>query len=197
MYSDNTAITTIPFQAGADLELVTTGGFSPHLLLGISFFDGEAEAAAGAFLNLPTVTVTVAAVSDVNSKCESASNSSTTDKVLDDVFDALTHVNASVDVAMGLLAELEVFPDAKILREGYTTGITLVSTDFPLPTSCISFDRDAKSFVSPTVSSTASPSSKNGAGGKGGSSSGAINRPNRFMVTCAFLALIAASFGLL
>ena len=127
--------------------------------MGISVFDGSGTAGAGAFLNLPTITATVAQVANVNSRCEPeavpSNNGTGADGALDDFFSSLTHLTSDVELAVGVVAEekVEVGTFGDIAgRQPYT----ILSTDFSLPTACLSFDAAAKTFGSPTASSTAS-----------------------------------------
>lgn len=176
--SDQTKITSLPFQASANLELITVGGFNPQLLLGISFFDEDVAVGAGVFLNLPTVSTTFGTVSHVNSRCENSTHSTTANKVLDAVFDTLTHVDASVDFGIGLFAQAVVNPNAKAsqYKLQVASTATLLHTAFALPTRCISFDSHAKTFGPATTSTTGDAAPTKSAGGKSGSSS-AANRP--------------------
>ncbi len=153
-YSDNTSITAIPFQAeSAGIALTTTGGFQPQLLAGISFFNGKASMGAGLFLDLPKLTATFSTLSHVNANCETANTSSSIEnKALDIIYDTLTHIDASVDLGVGVIAEAEVdFGDYSFKdKDPYT----VLSTDYALPTACISFDVGKKTFGVPSATSS-------------------------------------------
>lgn len=126
-----------------------TAGFKPELLLGISIIGSAATAGFGVFFDLPSVSATVAEVAHVDSKCESASATTTTKGALPDLFDSLTHITGSVDVGFGILAQAD-------LVIGFHENVTfpLLSTSFPLPTACIRFDKKASTFGPASATST-------------------------------------------
>ena len=148
----------MPFQAGIpDVSLTVQGGFVPELLLGVSFVGGKGSAGAGVFLNTPVITTTFSTVSHVDDKCENVTNSATANKIMNGIFDTLTHIDSSVEVALGVVAEAEVDIGGYSFKEN--DPITIVSKSFPLPTECISFDSNAKTYGPPTGTSGSSGSS--------------------------------------
>ena len=152
----------MPFQAEIpDVSLTVQGGFVPELLLGVSFVGGKGSAGAGVFLNTPVITTTFSTVSHVDNKCENVNNSATANKTLNGIFDALTHIDSSVEVALGVVAEAEVDIGDYSFKEN--DPITIVSKSYPLPTECISFDSNAKTYGPPTGTSGSSKSTKSSA----------------------------------
>ncbi|KAL9066955.1 MAG: hypothetical protein Q9161_007199 [Pseudevernia consocians] len=174
-FSD-TNVTALPFQATLpNLALNAVGGFKPQLLLGISFFSGKGTAGAGIFLDAPVLTSTISTVSHVDSKCENVTNSAVANGIIDDVFDTLTHIDASVNVGLGLVAQAELDVGEYSFKDN--APYNLAETSFALPTACMSFDAGAKSYgpASATSSATGSATATQGhSGGKSGAA-GVVN----------------------
>ena len=179
--------------------------------MGISVFDGDGTAGAGAFLSLPSVTATVAQVANVNSKCEpkavSSNNNNDTsalDGALDHIFDSLTHLTSDVDLAVGAVGEFSI--KAGTIPFGGAVSHTFWSTGFPLPTACFSFDAAAKTFGSPTSTMSVTSTAKASTGAAGGDSSsaaslgrenplgGLLGRWGRFETTLAILICVSLGF---
>ena len=122
-----------------------------------------ARAGTGVFLDLPKLTTTFSTLSHVNAACETANTSSSTaNKALDFVYDTLTHIDASVDIGLGVTAQAEVdFGDYSFVDNA---PYTVLSKGFALPTACISFDVAKKAFGVPSATTT-----------KGGTAGGAPN----------------------
>ncbi|KAL8794368.1 MAG: hypothetical protein Q9195_003066 [Heterodermia aff. obscurata] len=197
----DTTITALPFQAAVnDIALTLSAAFTPELLMGISVFDGAGTVGAGAFLDLPKISATVAQVANVNSKCEPeavpANNDTGLGGALDDFFNSLTHLTSEVELAVGVVAEEEVHAGV-LFTQVAVTSYTAFSTDFPLPTACFSFDAAAKTFGSPTTSNSASGTpgasaipggTKSAASlGKDNALGGVVGKWGRFETTFAIL----------
>ncbi len=140
-------MTALPFQASTpSVELTLSASFSPRLLLGISFFSGSATAGAGFFLNTPSISTTLSTVTHVDSQCENVSNSSSA--ASERTFDALTHIDSSVEVALGVIAQAEVdFEGSGRLKD--EAEYTVLGKTFDLPTACVGFDAAAKTYGAP------------------------------------------------
>lgn len=151
------------------VALTIYAAFSPQLLLGISLLEDTAKAGAGVFFTLPRVSATVSQVTQVNSKCEPADNSTGKD-LLDGFFDGLTHIEPKVELGFGLVAEASL--DVDIIRAGAENIYTVANTSFPLPTACYSFDTDEKTFAPATANPTTTGS---GSGPTGAASSQMLN----------------------
>ena len=123
---------------------------------------------AGLFLDLPKVTATFSTLSHINANCETANTTSSIEnKALDIIYDTLTHIDASVELGLGVIAEAEVdFGDYSFKdKDPYM----LLSTDFSLPTACVSFDVGKKTYGVPGATSSSSGGAVSGktGGGKG------------------------------
>ncbi|KAI4194677.1 MAG: hypothetical protein LQ350_007640 [Teloschistes chrysophthalmus] len=166
----------LPFSASVDnIALTLSASFRPRLLLGISLLGPTADAGAGVFLNLPTISTTISQVAHVNQKCEpvpisSGSNndsaSALVNGVLEDIFGSLTHVEDSIELGFGVFADFNVkaFKGAAV-----DDVVTVFNTSFPGPTACLSFDGKKKTLGPVKV---AAATTKGGKGGKGASATG-------------------------
>lgn len=179
---EQASIKAIPFQApSANVALTVKAGFIPQLLLGVSFFDGDATAGGGLFLDLPSLTSTFSAVSHVNHKCENITNNPTANNIINDVFDALTHIDAEVEIGLGAIAKADGKVGAYQVNDVASTGI--LTTQYTLPTGCLSFDGRGKTYApaTPTSSGASGASGASGTGANGGpgskNSASAIGNP--------------------
>lgn len=105
-------------------------------------------------------------LSHVSDKCEPVVDGSGDDSltsVLDDVFDSLTLIAPSVDVNMGVLANMEV--DVADFSERVGVQAVLASTSYPLPTACLKYDAKSHTYGTPsrTPSATVTSGSTKGA----------------------------------
>lgn len=179
---EEASIKAIPFQApSANVALTVKAGFIPQLLLGVAFFDGDATASGGIFLDLPSLTSTFSAVSHVNHKCENITNNPTANNVITDVFDALTHIDAEVEIGLGVIAKANGKVGAYQVNDIASTVI--LTTQYALPTGCLSFDGHRKTYApaTPTSSGASGASGASGTGVNGGpgpkSSASGIGKP--------------------
>lgn len=114
-------------------------------MLGVSVFGGRGSAGIGVALHLPTVNTAVSQVTNVDSKCEPLKNSSASNGIIEDLFGSLTNLVPEVVFDLGLFVEAEgAFPDI-----GGT--YTVLNKTLSLPTACLSFDKNEKSFVAATA----------------------------------------------
>ena len=194
-------MTALPFQAATpNLALTAIGGFKPQLLLGISFFEGKGTAGAGVFLDSPILTSTLSTVSHVTSSCENVTNNAVANGIINNIFDTLTHVEASVDVGLGLTAEAEV--KVANIAYGDSEPYSLLQTSYALPTACMSFDAGAKSYVAATAAAARASSTDGHKGGKSVAASvinpfGAPGAGLRGMVIVSGLMVVGSVFFLL
>ncbi|KAL9021479.1 MAG: hypothetical protein Q9185_001376 [Variospora sp. 1 TL-2023] len=200
--SQGSQITALPFTAGIDnIALTVSASFRPELLLGISVLTGTLG--AGIFLDLPTLSATIAQVADVNSRCEPLPDtnpinstfppSNTTDIVngfLDDVYSSLTHIKPAVEFGIGVLAQGEV------AMLGGEVAATLFTTGLPLPTACLGFDREAGTLGAVMATSTAAAEEEDGRGTTVGGTSAAEKgfRVGRMEVAGGFLFAVGVCF---
>ena len=112
----------------------------------------------------------------MSSKCENVTSNAAANGIIDDIFDTLTHVDASVNVGLGLTAEAEV--DIGGISFEDAAPYSLLETSYALPTACMSFDAGAKSYVAATAtpSSTSTSTTKAHDGAKSGAA-GAVVSP--------------------
>ncbi|KAF7588728.1 hypothetical protein BBP40_005289 [Aspergillus hancockii] len=164
----DTEFHALPFESTSALaSLIFSITFTPQILLGIRTAKGMVSGGIGAFVNLPKVSINATQLSHVNEKCEPVAdernNEGTLTSSLDNTFDGLTHIYPSVDVNMGVLANLQV--DVAHFSERAAVQAVLASTSYPLPTACLKFDSDRHTYGVPskTPSATATSGSNKGA----------------------------------
>lgn len=133
-------------------------GLRSELLLAVDILDGDGSVDAGAFLDLPTLSVNISLLTGVNAECDPVSDSSTLDGFLSHVFPNLTNIVpiAGLDVGLEVQAQLNV--DEVDIHESIGTQATLAGTQWTLSTVCLSWDSEKTAFASPTVTSTTSTS---------------------------------------
>ena len=152
-----TRISALPFQAEVDsVNLTIAAAFTPELLLTIGILDNAISANAGAFLDLPKLEATVAQVNHVNETCDPVSPA---ENIKDYIFDSLTNIVPSIEVDVGVLAEMdEKFSGNKENGVTYTAW----NNTWTLPTACYSFDSAQKAYVTPTQTTapTTTPTAK-------------------------------------
>ena len=155
----DTKFTPIPFQSEMNsLNLTVSAAFNPQILLTVSVLDHDDEIAAGAFLDLPKLSATVAQVKDVDEKCNPA-NKSSGGSIKAFFDDSLTNIVPKVEFGVGVLAEGSI--DLPGLEKEFEAATTLLSTEYPLPTACISYDGKAKTYA---AAATAKETKKESAG---------------------------------
>ncbi|KAM3150690.1 hypothetical protein ABEW05_008991 [Botrytis cinerea] len=169
-FSDS-SITALPLTAtDSSISLTLSLALHSQILLGVNILSGDGSIAAGAFLDLPALSVTISELTSVDENCNPAQSSSSSVKDLD-YFSSLTNIVPQADIAIGLQAGIQLtVPDLHFVENVGTTA-TLAGTSMLLPTQCMSFDGGKKEFVTPgaTGSSSSSSSSSTGTGTAGGS----------------------------
>lgn len=169
-FSDS-SITALPLTAtDSSISLTLSLALHSQILLGVNILSGDGSIAAGAFLDLPALSVTISELTSVDENCNPAQSSSSSAKDLD-YFSSLTNIVPQADIAIGLQAGIQLtVPDLHFVENVGTTA-TLAGTSMLLPTQCMSFDGGKKEFVTPgaTGSSSSSSSSSTGTGTAGGS----------------------------
>lgn len=133
----------------------------------------------------------------MSSKCENATANN-------DIFDTLTHVDASVDVGLGLTAEADV--DIGGISFGDAAPYSVLQTSYALPTACLSFDAGAKSYLpataTPSVTTTTTTTAKGHDGAKSGAAGvvrpfGAQGAGFKGMLVVSELAVVGSLFFML
>ncbi|KAM0135574.1 hypothetical protein ACHAO1_005123 [Botrytis cinerea] len=164
-FSDS-SITALPLTAtDSSISLTLSLALHSQILLGVNILSGDGSIAAGAFLDLPALSVTISELTSVDENCNPAQSSSSSVKDLD-YFSSLTNIVPQADIAIGLQAGIQLtVPDLHFVENVGTTA-TLAGTSMLLPTQCMSFDGGKKEFVTPgaTGSSSSSSSSSTGTG---------------------------------
>ena len=199
-------INALPFQSEFNnIALTLSAAFAPELLLGLSVFDGDGTAGAGAFLSLPAVSATLSQVSHVNAQCEAAPSSTPSDttNATADIFASLTHLMPAVNMSVGIVAEAEIH--AGVFSFAERQPYTAFQTGFPLPTACLGFDDKAKTYgpaSAVVASATATAGGKALPGGAKGAATSGKSNPlrsvvgtwGRFETTAGILAAVFACF---
>ena len=116
----------------------------------------------------------------MDSKCENITSSATANGLINDIFDTLTHIDASVDVGLGLTAQAEV--DIGDYSFADSAPYSLLETSYALPTACMSFDADARSYGPAAATASATGSADGSEGRSDGGKSGAAGVVNPFGV---------------
>ena len=126
----------------------------------------------------------------MSSKCENVTAAN------EKVFDTLTHVDASVDVGLGLVAEADVDVGGLSFQDG--EPYSLLHTSYALPTACMSFDAAKKSYGAATATPTVTAGSAVGTKGHDGTKNGAPGVGSRsVMLLLSNLVLVASVFFVL
>ncbi|KAF7950197.1 hypothetical protein EAE96_007488 [Botrytis aclada] len=167
-FSDS-AITALPLTAtDPSISLTLSLALHSELLLGVNILSGKGSIAAGAFLDLPALSVTISEVNSVDENCNPAQSSSSSVKDLD-YFPSLINIVPQADIAIGLQAGIQLrIPDLHFAENVGTTA-TLAGTSILLPTHCMSFDGGKKEFVTPGATGSSSSSTSTSTGTAGGS----------------------------
>lgn len=153
-------VTALPLTAtDSSISLTLSLAFHSELLLGVDILSGKGSISAGAFLDLPALSVNISEVKSVDKNCNPSQ-----DLAAADTFALLTKIVSNVDIALGLQASVQLsIPDSDF-KESVGTTATLAGTASPLSTACLSFDAAKKVFASPTVTTTDASKKKSGAG---------------------------------
>ncbi|OAX81491.1 hypothetical protein ACJ72_04163 [Emergomyces africanus] len=175
---DRTKFSSLPYQAQTSTGLEFNISFRPEILLGVSSLVGATTGGVGAFFNIPSITVTVDQIDNVDGKCNPlpASPSLPGDDdneyrvpTLEDLVGNFTNIVPTVELNVGVVAELEIGVGA--LQKKLQAEHTIASKVFTLPTACLAFNKEKKSFASPTPPPPPPPPP--GAGGPGAGPGGA------------------------
>lgn len=102
----------------------------------------------------------------MSSKCENFTANN-------DIFDTLTHVDASVDVGLGLTAEADV--DIGGISFEDAAPYSVLRTSYALPTACMSFDAGAKSYVPATATPSPTTTTTKGHDGAKSGAAGVVS----------------------
>ncbi|PQE30422.1 GPI anchored protein [Rutstroemia sp. NJR-2017a WRK4] len=166
------SINTIPFTSTTPLNTLTfTLGLQSQLLLGVDILEGSGSINAGAFINLPELSVAFSKMSDVDANCVPINKTSSDSKV--ESFQNLVNIVPAAQIAIGLQAGIQA--EIADYTEAVGMTATIGQTGVTLPTACLSFDGSKKAFASATTTSTSTSTSTSSSGG-GKSKSAGVNR---------------------
>ncbi len=113
----------------------------------------------GAIFGLPKLETKISQVVDVNERCEAVNTTAAGDDD-DGIFDSLTLIEPSVVLDVELIAEVDISAGRKI---DINIQYPLLNRTFPLPTACLSYDADARSYAPAAIPATV----ERGDGGEG------------------------------
>jgi hypothetical protein len=130
---------------------------------------------AGFFFDLPALSVAISQISGMNAQCENIADSSTVDEFLSHIFPNLTHIVPKIEIGMGVQAGVELNVANVGIHETIGTQTTLAGTEFPLPTTCLSWDGEKSAFGTPAITTAAAAEATGaGAGAEAGVTGSAI-----------------------
>lgn len=155
---DHTTFTALPFNATVnDIALNLSATLQPEILVGVSFLNSLDSAGAGIFLNLPTLSLAVEAVSNTDTNCNPSTNS-TLVNAIESEFGNLTNIVPQVELAAGFIAQAKAsIPGLPGINE--QRAFTPLATTFAVPTTCLAFDKSAGGYVAATFAAAAAASS--------------------------------------
>jgi hypothetical protein len=139
------------------VSLLLSVTFKPKILLAISTFTGSITGGVGGFLSLPTLTVNITELANVDQNCQAVPGSSAKGAVgsaLDNILGNFTSIVPSVDLSVGALAEFEL--DVADYHETAATQVVLASTSYPLATACLNYDPKKQTYGTPTTPAASS-----------------------------------------
>lgn len=162
----------IPLLATAPLvSLIMSVTFKPQVLLGISTFVGSATGGIGGFLSLPTLSVTITELGDVDTDCNplpNATSGNSLSGLLSNVRGNFTNIVPDVELNVGAIAKFEAA--VAEFTESAATQVVITSTVFALPTLCLEYDAAKQTYGTPTVTASATKSGSASATGTGSAS---------------------------
>ncbi|KAF5855638.1 hypothetical protein ETB97_008848 [Aspergillus alliaceus] len=188
-----TKIHALPFQSTSALaSLIFSVTFTPQILLGISTVEGIVSGGIGAFVHLPKVSVNATQLHQVNEKCEAVISKNESEEssrsALDNVFDNLMHIAPSVDVNMGVLANMQV--DVAQISESVAVQTVLASTSYPLPTVCLNFDPKGHRYGAPSRSKSSASATKGADADQQSGTARLVEGPNMVLLSIFTVSLL-------
>ncbi|KMP01689.1 hypothetical protein CISG_01066 [Coccidioides immitis RMSCC 3703] len=140
----NTTFQALPFQSEEDIDSISFSlAFNPEILLGVHSLVGSTTGGIGMFFNLPEIAVNASKMNNVDRNC----NPKRETNEEDEVFGNFTNIIPSVELSFGPIAELEV--NLGSFDPAYETQVAIASASFPLPTTCLAYDQETKSYGDP------------------------------------------------
>ncbi|KAH8701640.1 hypothetical protein BGW36DRAFT_355793 [Talaromyces proteolyticus] len=161
----NTTVKPIPLQASTPLtSLVMSVSFQPQLLLGVTSLAGSVTGGIGGFLSLPTLSVNITELKNVDTNCNSVSDANSTNSA------GFTNIVPSIDLNVGAIAKLQA--SIEDFNKQVTAQLVIAQTAFALPTKCMAYDSAAQTYGIATIKATATASGTSTGNGKAGGQSG-------------------------
>jgi hypothetical protein len=159
---DQTTFQALPFNASIqDLALNLSATLQAQVLVGVSFLNSEDSAGAGVFLNLPTLSLAVEAVSNTDANCNPTTNSTLVNEI-QSKFGNLTHIVPKAEFAAGFIVQAKAaipgFPGINDQR-----AFTPLAKTFAAPTTCLAYEKNASGSAAGFVTATAAVASSTGA----------------------------------
>ncbi|EEQ89743.1 GPI anchored protein [Blastomyces dermatitidis ER-3] len=158
---DRTKFSSLPYQAQVPTGFEFNISFRPEVLLGVNSLIGGTTGGVGAFFTIPSINVKVEQLKNVDGKCNPLPTSSALPgdddddddeknriPTLEDLIGNFTNIVPTVELNVGVLAELEIGIGA--FQKKLEADHTIISKEFALPTACLAFNQEKKSFASPT-----------------------------------------------
>ena len=151
-YSTGLRLGAVPFQANFSTPTLTVSmALEPKIVFGINVADNIIHADAGAYIDIPRLSVEVESVNNVDANCH-AMNATNHGPALSPAMGNATNFVPSAEIDLGLIAEAGI-GDLDVDKE-----LTLVSVVTALPTACLLWDNDAGTLADATKVVAASSS---------------------------------------
>ncbi|KAL9089248.1 MAG: hypothetical protein Q9165_005816 [Trypethelium subeluteriae] len=159
----------IPFQANFSTPKLTVSmALDPKITFGINVLDSVIKADAGAYIDIPKLSVEVESVTNVDANCRPM-NATNHGLALGPDMGNATNVIPSAEIDLGLIAE------AGIGSLDDEQQFTLVSAVTTLPTACLLWDKDSSKLADATNVVAASSSASSAASASSASSASAAS----------------------
>ncbi|KAL4877458.1 hypothetical protein BJY04DRAFT_230599 [Aspergillus karnatakaensis] len=192
---DETTFTPLPFEASTEVTSMELGiAFQPKFLLGISTgvdaLNINVDGGIGAFVTLPSLSLNVSHVTDVDENCDAAGEST-------EIYGNATLLVPSVEVDMGVIASFDV-QITNLFNKSAETAPVLASASRTLPTACVNFEPE----VQPTTTAgvLAAGDTRSGDGDEDSSddngNAGSVASRSTGLLSAMVLSVVAAGFCL-
>jgi hypothetical protein len=180
--SKDTKFNALPFQSTEGItNLLLKLSFTPEVLLGLDSPIGGIGGGVGAVFDIPELTVNVTQLDGVDRNCkplrasddddEGRDDEDDLDSFIDDIVGDYTHIVPTVHISAGVFGEVGI--DIANFQRKIEKEVTLVKATVTLPTTCLVFDEESKSYGPPPTRKPEAPGdSEDGDGSGSGSGSG-------------------------
>ncbi|KAL9066587.1 MAG: hypothetical protein Q9157_007102 [Trypethelium eluteriae] len=159
----------IPFQANFSTPNLTISmALEPKITFGINVLDNIIKADAGAYIDIPKLSVEVESVTSVDANCQPMNATNHGPALSSDMGNA-TNVIPSAEIDLGLIAEAGI---GSLDDDQQSTLVSAVTT---LPTACLLWDKDSSKLADATKVVAASSSASSAASASSASSASAAS----------------------